>query len=176
MAGAKKILLQSRLKIIAEAGLKPDLVQCDTLALYNFAAFNYFPRAAEAKQSHLVPTPPLAIVDFGGDMIKFVACAPKMLWLRNFSIGSDRLNTLLVRQFKLTFARAEQWKRDPAAVPDIGKLWDVFQDGFSDASQSIAEAADNYRKAFPNDPLQHYLAVGGGFLVHGLLRYLWFDR
>jgi len=176
VVGAKSSLLNSRLKIIAEAGLKPDLAQCDAVALYNFAAFNFFPQAAEPEASQLESEAPLALMDFGGDMMNFVACAPGMFWLRNFSIGSDRLNRLLVRQFKLTFTQAEHWKREPAAAPDIGKLWDVLRDGFADIGQSVAEAADAYQKAFPNLPLRRYLVVGGGSLVHGLLRYLWFER
>jgi Tfp pilus assembly PilM family ATPase len=174
--GVKNVLLKYRLDTIARAGLKPDIVQSDAVALYNFAAFNFFPPATKTDAPRTESTSHLALVDFGGDTMNFVVCGPQTFWMRSFSIGSDRLNRMLVKQFKLTFSQSEQWKRDPTAAPEIGKLWDALRDGFADISHSIVEAGDTYQIAFPHAPLQRFLTVGGGFLVHGLLRYLWFER
>ncbi|MBN2579877.1 MAG: pilus assembly protein PilM [Pirellulales bacterium] len=177
IAGAKIPLLTRRLEMLAEGGLKPDVVQCGAAALYNFTAWNFFlpSQGAEASKP-AAPPPPRACVDLGGETMHFVVCGPGLFWERSFPIGADRLNRLLVREFNLTFAQAEGWKRNPDAAPDFGKLSDVLQAGFADVVQSLSEAAEAYEKAYPDAPLSRYLTVGGGFLVHGLLRYLWHQR
>ncbi len=176
LAGTRIQNLKSRLKSLAALGLKPDVVQCDAMALYNFAAFNFFPVAAEKAETATPDDPALALINLGSDSMNFVVCSPRMFWSRNFSIGADRLNRLLVSQFKLTLSQAEKWKREPTVSPDLGNLFETMQSGFSDLGQSILEGATAYRKAFPNQAINDYLIVGGGYLMHGLMRFLWFER
>ena len=64
--------------------------------------------------------------------------------------GSDQINKALVREFKLTYAQAEQWKRDPTLAPSIGQYYETLQSIYDIYVEETLELAGRLSKsAFP---------------------------
>jgi Tfp pilus assembly PilM family ATPase len=56
---------------------------------------------------------PRVFVDLGANRLNVLACSPRHIWHRSVMFGSDQINKALVREFKLTYSQAEEWKRNP---------------------------------------------------------------
>ena len=169
--GVRRVLLTDRVARLNSAGLRVDEVQSDCLALHNYVVHNYFD---QTEQTERPPNDdrPIGILDIGADAMSFMVSAPQSVWLRSVGMGVDRVNKTLVRGLRTTFAQAEQWKRDPASAPNVGRLFETLQPVYEDFFQEAESSLQAFGRAHPNLHVQKILALGGGFRLHGLLRYL----
>jgi Tfp pilus assembly PilM family ATPase len=148
-----------------KVGLKISAVQSDMAALYNFARFR-------ANADPTVGT--TAFVDLGADRLNVLVCSPRRIWHRSVTFGSDRINKALVREFKLTYSQAEQWKNNPALSPSPGSVYESLQPAYEVYVQETLDSIHAYEKAFPKDKIGRIIGCGGGFAAHDLPRYfLW---
>ncbi len=174
--GVKRIMLKDWLAALRSLGLRIDVVQSDWLALHNFAAYSYFQPAEEAESKEPLPQPPLAIFDIGADTTSFLVSGPDWTWFRAGGLGLDRITKILVREFRLTFAQAEQWKRNPAAAANTARLAATIQPVFEDLFQEIKTALESFEQTHPGRRVERILCLGGGCRLHGLLRHLWWGE
>jgi type IV pilus assembly protein PilM len=171
--GVKRVMLKEWLAALRSLGLKIDAVQVDWLALHNFAVYSYFPAQEEAGSEDALRPPPVAILDIGADTTGFLVSGPNSAWFRAGGLGIDQITKTLVREFHLTFAQAEQWKRDPSAADNSARLAAAIRPVFKDLREEIKTALEAYEQSHPGRRVQRILAIGGGCRLHGLLRYLW---
>lgn len=176
LVGAKRVVLDHWLSIVRGLGLRIDVVQSDCLALQNFSAYSYFQPAEGAGPDAARSQAPLAIFDIGADTTSFLASGPDWVWQRASGLGADRVNKALVREFRITYAQAEQWKRNPAEAANTARLFDVLRPSFEDIFQEIKTALEAFEQAHPHRRVQRILCLGGGFRLHGLFRYLWLRK
>ena len=164
-AGVKQMLLKEKLACWQKMGLKIAAVQCDMIALYNFAMFYN-----SSNQSNN----PVVMVDLGADRLNILVCSPNRIWHRSIMFGSDRINKALVRDLKLTHGMAEQWKCDPTQAPCVGRYYETLQGVYEDYLQETLTSIAAYQKAFPDETIGRVICCGGGFAAHDLPRYfLW---
>ena len=164
-AGVRQNLLKEILSRWQAAGIKIAAVQCDMAALYNFAAFYGAPEKTEG---------PAVFVDLGANRLNFLACSPRRIWQRSVAFGADQINKALVREFKLTFGQAEQWKRDPTQAGSLGKYYETLQPIHEVYVQEILDSLVSYRSDFPDEKVERIIGCGGGLAAHDLPRYfLW---
>ena len=78
----------------------------------------------------------------------------------------------LVKEFNLSLAHAEQRKRAPEALGRLSDFFEVLRPVFEELLKESQEALAGYAQALPERPLRHVVGLGGGFALHGLLRYL----
>jgi Tfp pilus assembly PilM family ATPase len=142
--------------------MKVAVVQCDMAALYNFAMFS---NAAGKKAG------PAAYVDLGANRLNVLVASPKRIWHRSVMFGSDQINKTLVREFKLTYSQAEEWKRNPSLAPSPGKLFETLRPIYDVYVHEVLDSLAAYRKAFPDDKIEKIVGCGGGFAAHDLPRY-----
>ncbi len=177
LVGVRRVLLADRLARFEGAGLRVDEVQSDCLALHNYVIHNYFAPAEDAEDESAADATaadgrPWAILDIGADTTNFIVSSPQSVWLRSVGMGVDRVNKTLVREFRATFTQAEQWKRDPASAPQVGRLLEAMLSVYADFFQEAASWLQAFARTHPNQPPQGILGLGGGFRLHGLLRCL----
>jgi len=91
-------------------------------------------------------------------------------------LGIDRASKALVRQFRIPFAKAEQWKRSPASSPNTAIFFEAVQPVFEDLFQETKTELETFEQTYPQRPVQRILALGGGLRLHGLFRYLWLRK
>lgn len=171
--GVKRAMLDDWLAALRGLGLKPDAIQTDWLALHNFVAYSCFPPQEEAESDEPVHHEPLAMFDVGADTTSFLVSTPRSTWFRPGGLGVDRVTKTLVREFHVTFAQAEQWKRNPAASINSARVAAAIHPVYKDLGQEIKTALETFEQTHPGRRVQRVLVLGGGCLLHGLLRHFW---
>lgn len=165
--GVRHMLLKELLARWHKAGMKVATVQCDMAALYNFAMFQ---ETAEKQEETSV------FIDLGANRLNVLACCSKHFWHRSVMFGSDQINKALIREFKLTYSQAEEWKRDPTQFPSIGKYYETLQPIYEIYVEEILASLAAYRKEYPGVSIRRIVGCGGGFAAHDLPRYLLYRR
>jgi Tfp pilus assembly PilM family ATPase len=163
--GVRHALLKELLARWRKAGIRIAAVQCDMAALYNLSAFCGMVEEGDS---------PAVFVDLGANRLNVLACSPTHFWHRSVMYGSDQINKALVREFKLTYAQAEQWKRNPALATSIGRYYETLQPIYDIYVEETLNSLAAYRKLFPGEKFSRLTGCGGGFAAHDLPRYfLW---
>ncbi len=171
--GIKHVVLEDWLETLRKLGVRVDVVQADWLAIHNFAVFNYFPTRSDLVAEEAPAEPPIALFDIGADATNLLVSAGDLAWLRSGGLGIDRVTKTLVREFHMTFARAEQWKRNPGAGDNTARLAEVTRLMIQDLVNELKTGLDVFEEAHPGRRVQRVLLLGGGVRLHGLLRHLW---
>jgi type IV pilus assembly protein PilM len=176
LVAVKRPQLMSRLAWCQAVGLHVDVVQTDCLALGNLVAHEYFDEDEDKDEGGGRPDPSdaamTAVLDIGSDATNLVISSPRAFWSRTNGIGGYSFTKALVREFRLAVGQAEQLKRNPMTADRASELHEAFRPVFENIVKEIDHAFTFFAKSERERPIRRILAVGGGFQLHGLLRYL----
>ena len=78
---------------------------------------------AGGKPTEVPLATPIAIVDLGHESSRLLVCSSRGLWVRNLGFGGQLLTRALVKEFNVTIAQAEQYKRNPLAAPSVAQVY-----------------------------------------------------
>lgn len=141
LVAAKQHVVSRRLSLLGACGLKAEVLQCDGLALHNFAQFERVDRLESGA--------PAVLIDVGGDSTNLLVTSPAGVWFRTFGHAGDAMNQALSKELKTTWESAERLKRSPvdAAQPIrwAAALESVDQALIGEVRRSLAQ----YRSLFP---------------------------
>jgi type IV pilus assembly protein PilM len=163
--------IQERLAIFNEASVAIDALVSDCLALHNFLAAEFFSGARDD-----APPGVVVAVDVGAECTNLVMTSPSVQWFRTLNLAGHSFTEPLVRQFKLTYTQAELLKREPFRARRLSQLYATFDPLLAELATEIARSLDSFQKLYPSEPLAHLYGLGGGFVMHGLLRRLRIGR
>jgi Tfp pilus assembly PilM family ATPase len=168
VVAARSSHVRERMGTFKSAGLQPDLVTSDCLALHNALVHEMF---GDDDQ-------PAAIcaLDVGAACTSVVVSSPKCIWFRTFGQGGDAVTSQLVRQLILTKEQAEKLKRDPSQARRYGLFRDAIQPAIEQLASEIERSLASHARLFPDHPVQHTYGLGGAFQTQGLLRQLRFGK
>jgi len=175
LVAAKREVIDRQLDHFERASLPVDLVQADTLALYNFFAFEFFTPPAEDEPPPDAE-PATALLDIGHDSSNLVIAGPQTVWYRNFGVGGHSFTRPLVQQLHVTFAQAEGLKRDPLSAESTSAVYAALDPVVEELAGEVRRSLESFAKSCPDRPVARLLGLGGGFQLHGLLRYLQIGR
>jgi len=172
VVAAKRVPLKDHLARFASAGLAVDLVQSDCLALHNFLSYERADGEETADRSGGAEDLPTAVVDLGTETTSVLVSGPHQAWFRSTGFGAHGFNKALVRDLKLTSAQAETLKRDPSKAESPSKMHQAMQPVLEDLVAEVRASLEAFGRSRGRRQIQRILGVGGGFRMHGLLRYL----
>lgn len=178
LVAAKRLQLKDRLTRLEAQGLPVDLVQCDFLALRSLLNYEFGPDSGLSNPvfSEEDPDAVIAVVDLGSDASSIQIISPRLSWLYTSGLGSHHLTKAFVREFQSTAIQAEELKRNPAMAEALDPVLTTMNAVFEDFAKEIQAALTLFSKAHRNNRVERLLGVGGGFQIHGLLRYLRLGR
>lgn len=168
----KRFQLLDRLSRLQHAKLHVDVVQSDTLAMYNFLVFDRIDRAENPGPGPSGDEAATALLDVGGDNMNFVVASTAGMWFRSSGLGGQQFTKTLVREFRLTTAQAEQIKQDPAKADSPSEVYQALDPALERLAEETRSLIDAFRRSRPGARLGQILGCGGSFQLHGLLRYL----
>ena len=157
------------LEAFRQFGVSIDALQPDFVALHNFLAYEYFASSVDSPPNGACPV--AAVVDIGCDATSIVVSSPNSLWLHSSGLGGHAFTRALVKEFNLSIAQAEQWKRSPESAERFSALYESMSPVFDDLLKEVRKSLAKYAESQPDRPVQRVLGLGGGFSLHGLLRY-----
>lgn len=168
-------------------GIDVSTVQLSPVALYNFAAYEYFYQsrkkaAGEAKEGaesegeegggHAEEGDAVVLLDMGADKTDVVITDGDSIWQRNLPIGGNHFTRALTKDFKLTFAKAEHLKRNATKAPDPKKLYQAMRPVFQDFASELQRSIGFYLNTHRHQTIKRILGVGNGFKLPGLQKFL----
>ena len=177
LVAAKRLQLKDRLAKIEALGLPLDLVQGDALALHNCLTYEHETRTGSpAPTKRDDANAVTAVIDMGNDTMNVMALAPRLAWFHNCGLGGYSFTRALVKELQVSSAQAEQIKRTPTAAVDLAPVFTAMEAVFETVAEEVQSALAAFAKAHRHRHVARILGVGGGFQIHGLLRYLRFGR
>lgn len=168
MQAVKKHLVDHLAAMCHDTGLRLDLVQSECLALHNLAVYEFFGEVPTAGASPAA----VALLDVGARATNLVVSSPTGTWFRGIGVSGESFTNALVRPLKLTREQAEQLKRDPARARRVYQLYELLESDFAHLTDEVERSLQTYRRQYPNVPVTQMFGFGGGFRMHGLLRWL----
>jgi len=92
--------------------------------------------------------------------------------LRNFRLGGQAWTKVLVKELRLTVARAEKLKRNFDRVARRLEVYELLKPVFEDFLEETLQSIAMFRRDRRDSRIERVVGCGGGFQLHGLLPYL----
>jgi type IV pilus assembly protein PilM len=156
----RKELINAQLKFFTNVALNVEVVQLNPLAVYN--AMQYDQRIDGATM----------IIDLGSENTDLIIADGETIWLRSIPVGGKNFTDILVKQFKLPFAKAEELKRTAATSKYAKQIFQAMRPVFADLVAEVQRSIGFYASVHRDSRLKRVLALGGTFRLPGLQKYL----
>jgi len=159
-------------------------VQMTPLALCNYATYETLGRGGPGGLEDGAAAPENAdtpkgkkrcavVLDIGTDSSNLIITdGGKIIWQRPVPLGGNSFTKALVKELKLTFAKAEHLKRNAAKSPELAQilkaLRPVLQDFVGEVQRSLGYFTNTHRDAH----VAFLVGLGSAFKLPGLQKYL----
>lgn len=161
-AVAKDRLVEYMANIHA-ADIHMEALTLSPLAVFN--AFSFDHKLAESRRC-------TAYVDIGTMSTDVIIVEDNIPWVRTFPIGGHHLTEALVRQLKISYARAEEEKL-ALATSRMGKqMLQAMRGVVLDLSQEIARSITYYQQLNRGSEVKRIVGVGATFRLPSLIKSL----
>lgn len=161
LVAVKKVVLESYMACIEEAGLQPKIVDIDYFAMANLFEQNYPNNPSEA----------VAIVDFGASALKLAVLQDTIpVFTKDIAMGGHNLTAEIMKHLKLSYNDAETIKMEGqnGAMPqEISELMHLMCENFA---TEIKRALDFYNASSSGAPVSSLLMTGGSAKIPGLAK------
>jgi hypothetical protein len=112
------------------------------------------------------------IIDLGSENTDLIIADGETIWLRSIPVGGKNFTDILVKQFKLPFAKAEELKRTAATSKYAKQIFQAMRPVFADLVAEVQRSIGFYASVHRDSRLKRVLALGGTFRLPGLQKYL----
>ncbi|QDT16443.1 type IV pilus assembly protein PilM [Alienimonas californiensis] len=150
--------------------IEVDLVQIAPLALYNFLTFDRL-GMREGKEFD-APDEYTMVCDLGADNSTLLISNGDKIWIRNVNVGGNHFTRALVKDQKLTFAKAEHLKCNATKAPDPRAVFQALRPVFNDYVAEIQRSIGYFSSVNREAKITRVLGVGNGFKLAGLQKFL----
>jgi type IV pilus assembly protein PilM len=156
----RKELINQHIRYFNEVDLNVQVVQMNPLAVYNAMQFDGRIRGTTL------------IVDLGAENTDLIIADEESVWLRSIPIGGNNFTEALVKAFKLSFAKAEDLKRNAATSKYARQIFQAMRPVFADLVAEVQRSIGFYASVHREARIRRILALGGTFRLPGLQKYL----
>ncbi|NOT02958.1 MAG: type IV pilus assembly protein PilM, partial [Phycisphaerales bacterium] len=157
----KRELIRDHLLPFEQAGIEPVAVQSTPLALYNAMMFEE--RIGDAT---------VVLLDVGAENTDLIVAQKHGLWTRTIPLGGNKFTDVLVKSFKLSFAKAENLKRTAATSKYARQVFQAMRPVFAELVQELSRSLGFYRSTHREAVLKRIVGLGNAFQLPGLQKYL----
>ncbi len=156
IAAVKKELIQQRIKLLENSGLRPNVVDLDSLALVNAFNFNY-PK----------PEPAICLLNIGSSITNVNILDNGLVRLsRDIHSGGANFTKKLMDVFELDFKAAEELKINPAQ-DKAAKVRTCVENVLTNLAQEVRTSFDYYESQNTANVAKIFLS-GGASKIGGL--------
>jgi type IV pilus assembly protein PilM len=171
------------LRPFRDAGIELDVVQLTPIAIYNAVTHGVLedlPSPSEYNPEE--PPKSVAVVSMGTDTTDLVVTNGYKIWQRSIPIGGNHFTKQLTKEMKLTFASAEQLKRnarqamegkksaggDVPTVDDPKAIFTAMRPVFNDFVQDLQRSLGYFRSIDRRARIAEGVVLGNAMLLPGL--------
>lgn len=169
----KREAVYRALKPFEDANIDVDLIQLAPVAVYNMIAYDRF---SEQMASNVfdadAPPPSTVLLSMGTDASDLVVTNGFRIWQRSIPIGGNHFTRQLVKDLKLTFAKAEHLKRNVMQADDPKLVFQVMRPVFNDLVTEIQRSIGFFRSLNKKAEIQSILMLGNTAKLPGLVPFM----
>ena len=166
----KRDQVENQMRPFNDRKIELDLVQIAPLALYNFLTYDRAGmrpgREFEADDEYQV------VCDLGAENSTLLISNGEKIWIRNVPIGGNKFTRALVKEMKLTFAKAEHLKQNATKAPDPRAVFQALRPVFNEYASEIQRSIGYFSSVNREAKITKVLGVGNGFKLAGLQKFL----
>src|SRR5436190_37982 len=156
----KKELVNRQIAYFTNLGLNVQVVQMNPLAVYN--GMYYDDRVGQTTM----------FMDSGAENTDLIIAEGQSVWLRTLPIGGNNFTESLAKSFKLTFAKAEELKRNAATSKYAKQIFQAMRPVFADLVSETQSSIGFYASVHHDARIGRIVALGSTFQLPGLQKYL----
>ncbi|MFI4862025.1 MAG: type IV pilus assembly protein PilM [Phycisphaerales bacterium JB063] len=142
--------------------LRVDALTLSPVAVYNAFAFE----EAEGGEEGTV------YLDIGTVSTDIIIVESGGIWLRTLPLGGNHFTEALMKQFKISFARAEKLKKEASTSKYAKQIFQAMRGVFHDLVQEIQRSLGFYQSMNRDAELDKVVGVGSTWKLPGLRKYL----
>ena len=147
------------------AGVAIDVLQLAPISLANMVMFDQLAAApADPEQ----PLPSIALVSIGVDTTDLVITNGLRIWQRSMPIGGSSFTKALVKELKLTFAKAEHLKRNAVRAEDPKAVFKAMRPVFNEFAAELQRSLNYFTGADRTATIGKVLLLGNAARLRGL--------
>ncbi len=178
LVAAKEELVDEHLKLLKSAGLKPGVIDVDSFAMENAFEANYGRLAGET----------VALVNIGAKTTTINVVEDGVSHLtRDFSVAGNQFTKEIQREFNLSFAQAEELKRQQGQVviesdeilltrmPDkddrSGRISEAVTPVLNKILSEFRRSFDFYENSIKKRPVSKVVLSGGGARLRNIEKF-----
>ncbi|MBX3421632.1 MAG: type IV pilus assembly protein PilM [Pirellulaceae bacterium] len=161
------------LQPLQRADIEVDILQLAPLSIYN--AITYDRKLMEGESGAFDPEHPpksVLILAMGTDATDLIVTNGYRLWQRSVPLGGNHFTRQLVKDLKLTFAKAEHLKRNALEAEDPKLVFQAMRPVFNDLVTEVQRSIGFYRSLHKKDEVGSILMMGNSVKLTGLPQYL----
>jgi type IV pilus assembly protein PilM len=173
----KRDMIAKSLQHFKDVGIEVHFIQMAPLALCNFLAHECLGKGAAKtggdEENEGGDSECVVGLDIGSESSSLVITdGGRIIWQRPIPLGGNNFTKALLKELKLTFAKAEHVKRNAVKSPDLKKilaaLKPVLNDFVSEVQRSLGYFTNTHRDA----NIKYMVGLGNAFRLPGLQRFL----
>lgn len=169
----KREQVYKALRPFTEAGVEVDLIQLTPLALFNFVVFDQLQDLPEVESFDPKDPPPSTIVvSLGTDTTDLVVTNGYRVWQRNIPLGGNHFTRALTKELKLTFAKAEQLKRNALKAEDPKAVFLAMRPVFKDLVTEVQRSISFFQSVDRTAKIGRVIPLGNAMKLRGLQKFL----
>jgi type IV pilus assembly protein PilM len=140
-----------------------DALTLSPLAVYN--AFQYDNAGVDSGEG-------VVYMDIGTVSTDVIIVEEDGIWLRTLPIGGNNFTEALVKQFKISFLKAEKLKREAATSKYAKQIFQAMRAVFADLVQEVQRSLGFYQSMNRDSNLTKLIGVGSTFRLPGLQKFI----
>ena len=153
-----------------EADIEIDLLQLSPVSLANVVMFDQLPKASEIDPE--APPASIVLASMGVDTTDLVITNGLKIWQRTMPIGGNNFTRALVQGMRMTFAKAENLKRNAARADDPKKVFQTLRPVFNEFASELQRSLNYFTGQDRTAKIGQILLVGNAAKLRGLSDFL----
>lgn len=141
-------------------------IRLDALTLSPVAVYNAFHYDTKGEAGGVV------YMDIGTVSTDVIIVEEGGIWLRTLPIGGNNFTEALVKQFKISFTKAEKLKREAATSKYAKQIFQAMRAVFADLVQEVQRSLGFYQSINRDSKLTELVGLGSTFKLPGLQKFL----
>lgn len=166
----KREQLMQHLRPLLDRKVEVELIQGSSLALFNFLAYDRL--KIRADEPFTAGDDYTVLCEMGTDNTILVVTNGAKIWIRVVPIGGNHFTRALVKDMKLTFAKAEHLKCNATKSPDPKAVFQAMRPVFNDYVAEIQRSIGYFSSVNRSAKIAKVLGVGNGFKLAGLQKFM----
>ncbi|MFN4261515.1 MAG: type IV pilus assembly protein PilM [Gemmataceae bacterium] len=159
------------LQQMQDVEVEVHIIQMAPLSLCNFLSFDALHKRKTAADEDRKEC--LVGLDIGTDNSSLVITdGNRLIWQRQIPIGGNNFTQALVKDLKLTFARAEHLKRNATKSPELKKILLALKPVLTNFVNEVQRSLGFFTNTHRDVDIQYLLGMGNAFRLPGLQKFL----